>query len=176
MLMDLGRFKGVNHTLGHDYGDRVLRTLGPPLAECVNSDWRRTIQGSRENIHLLRGPMEPKEEPHRSRALDVLGHAALRRAEQLSNELELVTASIALDVGRVVGVLVVSEDRHTSMLTRIVDPSLACLRGSVILARSVGRVAVIARVHTRISKSRHTEGCDSHSCQKKPTHIYTPPS
>ena len=35
ILMDLDRFKEVNDTLGHDYGDVLLKTLGPRLAEIV---------------------------------------------------------------------------------------------------------------------------------------------
>ncbi len=38
MLLDLDRFKEVNDTLGHHFGDELLRDLGPRLAETIGPE------------------------------------------------------------------------------------------------------------------------------------------
>ncbi len=55
MLMDLDRFKEVNDTLGHHYGDALLRDLGPRLATAIGEDGLVARLGGDE-FAILPGP------------------------------------------------------------------------------------------------------------------------
>jgi diguanylate cyclase (GGDEF)-like protein len=55
MLIDLDRFKEINDTLGHHYGDKLLAELGPRLAECIGSDGLVARLGGDE-FAVLPGP------------------------------------------------------------------------------------------------------------------------
>src|SRR5207302_10800232 len=60
MLLDLDRFKEVNDTLGHHYGDVLLRDLSPRLKDCVGSNGLVARLGGDEFAVL---PHAPAEDP-----------------------------------------------------------------------------------------------------------------
>src|SRR5207302_853233 len=60
MLIDLDRFKEINDTLGHHYGDQLLRELGPRLVECVGEGGLIARMGGDEFAVL---PAERTEDP-----------------------------------------------------------------------------------------------------------------
>jgi diguanylate cyclase (GGDEF)-like protein len=55
MLMDLDRFKEINDTLGHHYGDVLLRDLGPRLVETVGP-WGLVARLGGDEFGILLAP------------------------------------------------------------------------------------------------------------------------
>jgi diguanylate cyclase len=104
MLIDLDRFKEVNDTLGHHYGDELLRDLGPRLAECVGSGGMVARLGGDEFAVLTE---------ERTDDVDVLEGVAARLMECVVEPVSL--DEMTLEVGASIGISrfpVDGEDPH----------------------------------------------------------------
>lgn len=94
MIMDLDRFKEINDTLGHHFGDRLLQQIGPRLAHVLrDGDLMARLGGDEFGVVL---PDLPDEA------------AAVRVAERLLEELErpLTVEGLALDVTGSIGIAI----------------------------------------------------------------------
>ncbi len=113
MLMDLDRFKEINDTLGHHFGDRLLQQIGPRLSHVLREgDLMARLGGDEFGIVLPNLPDDA---------------AAVRVAERLLEELErpLTVEGLALDVTGSVGIAIYpahSEDVET--LLRCADVAM----------------------------------------------------
>lgn len=55
MLIDLDRFKRINDTLGHEYGDQILTLIGEKLQQCVRqSDISSRLMHNSDNSNVAR--------------------------------------------------------------------------------------------------------------------------
>jgi diguanylate cyclase (GGDEF)-like protein len=72
LLMDLDRFKEINDTLGHHYGDRLLAQIGPRLQSCLRSTDVLARLGGDEFGLLLPGVNHPQAEAVAARICDAL--------------------------------------------------------------------------------------------------------
>jgi diguanylate cyclase (GGDEF)-like protein len=63
VLLDLDRFKEVNDTLGHHYGDKLLQLIGPRLREVLSPDDLVARLGGDEFVIMLAGDRESQLKP-----------------------------------------------------------------------------------------------------------------
>jgi diguanylate cyclase (GGDEF)-like protein len=104
MLMDLDHFKEINDTLGHHFGDQLLKEIGPRLSTVLRDNDLMARLGGDEFGVLL--PDIPDQ------------RVAIRIAERLMEELEhpITVEGLALDVSGSVGIAIFpsqSEDADT---------------------------------------------------------------
>jgi diguanylate cyclase (GGDEF)-like protein len=93
MLLDLDRFKEVNDTLGHHYGDELLRDLGPRLAETVGPDGLVARLGGDEFAVLPGDNMNDSDE------LEAFAERLIRCVQQ-----PVLVDEMTLEVGVSIGV------------------------------------------------------------------------
>ncbi len=103
MLMDLDRFKEINDTLGHHYGDVLLRDLGPRLVEAVGEGGVVARLGGDEF-----GILPPKG----SHDIAVMEHVASRLTECVSSPFSV--DELSLEVGASIGIARFPEDGDDS--------------------------------------------------------------
>jgi len=92
MLLDLDRFKEINDTLGHHYGDEVLRQVGERLSSMLREEDTVARLGGDEFAILLRSVETP--------AAGVAVAAAVRRA--IAEHFDV--AGVRLELGASVGI------------------------------------------------------------------------
>jgi diguanylate cyclase (GGDEF)-like protein len=92
MLLDLDRFKEINDTLGHHYGDEVLRQVGERLSGLLDEDDTVARLGGDEFAILLRAVETP--------AAGVAVAATVRRA--IAEHFDV--AGVRLELGASVGI------------------------------------------------------------------------
>ena len=100
MLLDLDRFKEINDTLGHHYGDEVLRQVGERLSSLLREEDTVARLGGDEFAILLRSVETP--------AAGVAVAAAVRRA--IAEPFDV--AGVRLELGASVGIASYPEHGH----------------------------------------------------------------
>jgi diguanylate cyclase (GGDEF)-like protein len=93
MLLDLDRFKEVNDTLGHHFGDELLRDLGPRLAEAIGPEGLVARLGGDEFAVL------PAESTNDTDELEGIAERLIRCVQQ-----PVVVDEMTLEVGVSIGV------------------------------------------------------------------------
>jgi diguanylate cyclase (GGDEF)-like protein len=93
MLLDLDRFKEVNDTLGHHFGDELLRDLGPRLAEAIGPEGLVARLGGDEFAVL------PSEWTSDTDELEAIAERLIRCVQQ-----PVLVDEMTLEVGVSIGV------------------------------------------------------------------------
>ncbi len=96
MFLDLDDFKGVNDTLGHDYGDALLKLAAERLVNLVYSEDVVARLGGDEFVILI-----PELENEKVNNLDLIAHKVLASLSQpfvLGDQKIFVSASIGITI------------------------------------------------------------------------------
>ena len=101
MLLDLDRFKEVNDTLGHHFGDELLRDLGPRLGEAIGPDGLVARLGGDEFAVL---PGENTADPEE---LEAIATRLIQCVHQ-----PVVVDEMTLEVGVSIGIARFPRDGH----------------------------------------------------------------
>jgi diguanylate cyclase (GGDEF)-like protein len=99
LLIDLDRFKEINDTLGHHYGDTLLRKLGPRRAECAGAGGLVARLGGDEFAVL------PEERTADVEALEAIARRLLACVQE-----PVVLDEMTVDVGASIGIARFPED------------------------------------------------------------------
>jgi diguanylate cyclase (GGDEF)-like protein len=114
MLMDLDRFKEINDTLGHHYGDELLSRLGARLARCVGPVGLVARLGGDEFAVL------PSRRTDDATALEQLAHDVLACVQE-----PIIVDELTLEVGASVGIARFPRDgRDANSLLRRADVAM----------------------------------------------------
>ena len=135
MLLDLDHFKEINDTLGHHYGDQLLRELGPRLARAVGADGLVARLGGDEFAVF---PAERTDDP------DGLHRIALRLIDEVQRP--FAVEQMTLQIGASLGIARFPHDG---------DDSGALLRGA--------DVAMYAAKEARAGHKLYAAELDRHS-------------
>ncbi len=80
VLLDLDRFKEINDTLGHRYGDMLLQLIGPRLLEVLRPDDLVARLGGDEFVIMLAGDRADKAHPDTPRGTEHVYQQITERA------------------------------------------------------------------------------------------------
>jgi diguanylate cyclase (GGDEF)-like protein len=120
MMMDLDRFKEINDTLGHHYGDMLLRELGPRLAACIGPDGMVARFGGDE-FAILPGRFTDDPDELEELAMPLLG----------SVQQPFVVDELSLEVGASIGIARFPRDgRDAYTLLRRADVAMYAAKDS----------------------------------------------